>query len=156
MAEQEKIDFIGILKKSIKNGSMEEWNRQAEKWREQGIKIDLRGVDLTRVALRGVDLRDADLTHVDLRGADLSGAALSGAILSGADLGGADLRGGNLHGAVYDQFTNFSRCAIDGATQLPTSNPSLDALHAQQHVQGYAVRVTKREKGDSKEERGRR
>ena len=58
-----------------------------------GVRLDLRGADLSDADLRGANLSDADLSDADLRGANLRGADLSDADLRGANLRGADLRG---------------------------------------------------------------
>ena len=155
MAKQKKIDFIGILKKSIKNGSMEEWNRQAEKWREQGIKIDLSGADLS-----GANLRLADLSVANLHGAILHNANLIAADLRYSNLRAADLSGADLGDAEYNSATNFGGCVIDSATQLPQQNPSLEALHARQQQlpqgqSGHAARVEEKRGDNKKEERWR-
>ena len=61
---------------------------------KDGVRLELRGVDL-----RGADLSWANLTRADLSGADLGWANMRGANLSGANLRRADLSGANLSGA---------------------------------------------------------
>ena len=64
-----------------------------------GIRADLRHVDLKYANLYGDDLRYADLSGADLYGANLYGANLGHANLYGANLYGANLRNTNLSDA---------------------------------------------------------
>lgn len=95
------------------------------KWlygKDDGVRADLRDVDLSRVDLSNSDLRyvdlsgayliNANLSHADLSHADLSGvylmdADLSHADLSGANLACADLRGANLSHVLTNEHTAF-------------------------------------------------
>jgi uncharacterized protein YjbI with pentapeptide repeats len=105
--------------------------REWKQWREKnpGIKIDLRGANLTGANLYGANLYGANLSRADLSGANLSradlsranlsranlsGADLSGADLSGADLSGADLSGADLYGADLSG-TDLSGTHLRGA-----------------------------------------
>lgn len=67
-----------------------------------------------RADLRHVDLKYANLYGDDLRYADLSGADLYGAYIEGANLGHANLYGANLYGANL-RNTNLSDANLSGA-----------------------------------------
>ena len=75
----------------------------------QGVKADLRGVDL-----QGVMLDDVNLCRADHRGADLQNANLQRVNLLGADLGGANLKGANLQNANL-RFAEFNRADLRDA-----------------------------------------
>lgn len=77
-------------------------NHDAEGW--EGMRadlrnMDLRGVDLSEADLRGAELSDVDLFEACLRNVDFCRANLCGTNLSYADLSGANLNGANLRGA---------------------------------------------------------
>lgn len=67
-----------------------------------------------RADLRHVDLKYANFYGDDLRYADLSGADLYGAYIEGANLGHANLYGANLYGANL-RNTNLSDANLSGA-----------------------------------------
>jgi hypothetical protein len=89
---------------------------------EDGVRLNLRGVDLTLADLRGANLTRADLSGADMRWAsliganltraNLSGANLTRANLSGADLSGADMRWASLIGANMT-WANLSDADLD-------------------------------------------
>jgi len=66
---------------------------------EDGVRLNLRGVDLTLADLSGANMTRADLSGTNLTRANLSGADLRRANLSGADMRWADMRWVNLSGA---------------------------------------------------------
>jgi hypothetical protein len=63
---------------------------------EDGVRLNLRGVDLSRVNLSGANLTRADLSGADLSGANMIRADLSGANMTRANLSGADMRWANM------------------------------------------------------------
>lgn len=84
--------------------------RQSRLEKEAGLRLDLRGANLTEAILRDSDLSAAILGTFDfdprdhgpssiLKGADLRWAILTNAHLYGVDLTDADLQGANLTGA---------------------------------------------------------
>jgi uncharacterized protein YjbI with pentapeptide repeats len=92
-----------------------------------GMRITLRGANLSRAALRytylntadlrganlsRADLRYTSLSKVDLRGADLREANLEGANLSNIRCAGADFSGANLGGGLA--AVRRLRCIIRG------------------------------------------
>jgi hypothetical protein len=91
VANQEQLD---VLKQGV-----EVWN----KWivEHPRVKVDLRGVDLSKTILRGVEFGQADFSRASLQGADLREAYLGEAIFNGANLVGANLRGNTLIGATF-------------------------------------------------------
>lgn len=64
-----------------------------------GMRANLRGVDLSGMDLSGADLREACLDETDLNEANLRNADLNNARLRRANLYGADLSGSNLKDA---------------------------------------------------------
>ena len=69
-----------------------------KKWlsnESDGVKLELRGEDLSGMDLSYANFSWANLHGTDLSGANLKGADLRGANLRLADLGGADLRWAN-------------------------------------------------------------
>src|ERR1044071_5350725 len=84
----------------LKQG-VESWNE----WRteNQGVRPDLRGINLS-----GADLISTCLSRAGLINIDLSGANLNGANLICADLSGANLIG------VYLDGTDLSRADLSG------------------------------------------
>ncbi len=101
--------------------------------RENNLRADLQGANLTFANLRGADLRGADLrganlTFANLRGADLQGANLRGADLQGANLRGANLRDVDLRGVDMrgvDMRDADGKPAILVITGLPSGNATL-------------------------------
>ena len=65
-----------------------------------GVRADLRYVNLAGADLRYADLRYANLAGANLIDANLSNANLIGANLAGANLAGANLAGANLAGVI--------------------------------------------------------
>ena len=61
-----------------------------------GVKLDLRGEDLSGMDLSYANFCYSNLTYTKFSWANLHGTDLSGANLKGADLRGANLKGANL------------------------------------------------------------
>ncbi|KZF13437.1 hypothetical protein A2J01_34740 [Rhodococcus sp. EPR-134] len=81
-------------------------------WADIGLRLDLRGVDITSAYFDGMDLKDsvfvdADLFDVDLSRSNLNGANLRRADLSGADLTKASVEETNLESIKYDSETKW-------------------------------------------------
>lgn len=99
---------------------------RAESKQEQGdhpIRLDLRGLDLSRVVLRDIRLTDvvlrgANLSHtqlidIDLRRADLSETNLTGAYLENTHLRDVKLKGANLTNANLAEATGITNDALE-------------------------------------------
>jgi uncharacterized protein YjbI with pentapeptide repeats len=81
--------------------------------------------DGVRADLHGADLSSANLDRANLAGADLSGADLGGAYLYRANLGGANLREANLHEA------NLTGANLSGADLHKANFGGADLYYAQ-------------------------
>ncbi len=101
-SEQIKILYQGV----------EAWN----KWRDKNdeIKPDLSGANLSWRYLSGAYLFEANLSGADLEGANLGWAFLEDTDLRGSDLSRADLHGAHLRGANLDG-ANLSGADLSGA-----------------------------------------
>lgn len=102
---KEELDTILVNHKHWLNEDAEGWEGMRADLRNMDLRgVDLSEADLRRAELSDVDLFEACLHNVDFRGANLSGANLSftdlcRTSLNGANLRGADLCSSNLHGA---------------------------------------------------------
>ena len=79
-----------------------------------GIRADLREVDLSYADLKGTNLKSADLRRTNLCGAILQFADLTNAILSGANLKNANLESADLS-FVNLQCASLNRANLQGA-----------------------------------------
>ena len=101
--------------KKISEEELKEKLKLHRKWlirEEEGVKLDLRNVDLSYADLSDTDLKGADLSYADLRNADLSYADLSNANLSLVNLSLV-----NLSCAKYNHLTSFFalQCPEEGS-----------------------------------------
>ena len=98
-------------------------------------KANLSGADLSGANLRKADLSGADLRKADLSGANLRGVNLCGADLRKADLSGANLRGVNLCGA------NFCGAYLHGSKGInyPMNCPEKGSFIGFKKVRGYLI-----------------
>ena len=93
-----------------------------------GIRLDLRGEDLSGMDLRyanlhGANLSGADLSYSDLHNADLTFTNLSGANLRHANLRHADLSGANLSDTDLRLANTINTTGLDViCVQLNTSD----------------------------------
>ena len=129
----EKLNIIDILKKheawlykkddgvradltgaNLTRADLREANLTRADLREANLtRAELTRAELTEAELTRANLTEADLTRADLREANLTRADLRGAYLTGANLTRADLRGANLTGA------NLTRADLRGAKNVP-------------------------------------
>ena len=107
-----------------------------EKWlsnKSDGVRLDLRGEDLSGMDLsyanfHGSDLSGTDLSYANFHGSDLSRADFSWAKLSGVDfslanLSGVDFRWANFNDADLRWTNTISTVGLDViCVQLNTSN----------------------------------
>lgn len=88
--------------KKISEEELKEKLELHKKWlncEEEGVRLDLRYINLTNSDLKQVDLRCAKLSNSDLRNSNLESANLGYANLEGANLRHAKLEGTNLRHA---------------------------------------------------------
>ena len=115
MTQEELKIALGLHKKWLSNES-------------GGVRLELRGEDLSGLDLIGMDLSYADLNGTNLQGTDLSGTNLQGMDLSYADLNGTNLQGTDLSGTNL-QGTDLSHADLSD-TKLSYANLHNTNLHS--------------------------
>ena len=110
-----------------------------KKWlsnESDGVRLDLRGEDLSGMDLRGMDLSYADLSGMDLSYEDLSRTNLQGADLSYADLSGTKLYYANLHNTNLHS-TNLSRANTINVIGIDVICVQLNTSDKNRQIQYY-------------------
>ena len=116
-------EHLDLLRQGV-----EVWNDWRRK--NQSVRPDLAGANLSKAHLFNVDLSEANLTGADLTGADLSNANLLGAQLIAADLSGARLNGAKLLMARLNE-ANLSNASLIGSLLWETDFTEADLTGCQ-------------------------